>query len=53
MKNNIIKYFMAGSLLASFSCTSDFLDVDSREDVDVVDATTTYDPVMLVNGIYG
>ena len=53
MKNNIIKYFIAGSLLASFSCTSDFLDVDSRQDVDVADATTTYDPVMLVNGIYG
>lgn len=53
MKNNIIKYFIAGSLLTSVSCTSDFLDVDSRQDVDVADATTTYDPVMLVNGIYG
>ena len=53
MKNNIIKYFIAGSLPASVSCTSDFLDVDSRQDVDVADATTTYDPVMLVNSIYG
>ena len=53
MKNNIIKYLFVGSLFVSFSCTSDFLDVDSREDVDVADATTTYDPVVLVNGIYG
>ena len=53
MKNNIIKYFIAGSLLATVSCTSDFLDVDSRDRVDAADATTTYDPVMLVNSIYG
>ena len=53
MKNNIIKYLFVGSLFVSFSCTSDFLDVDSREDVDVADATTTYNPVVLVNGIYG
>lgn len=53
MKNNIIKYLFVGSLFVRFSCTSDFLDVDSREDVDVADATTTYDPVVLVNGIYG
>ena len=52
MKNNIIKYFIAGSLLATVSCTSDFLDVDSRDRVDAADATTTYDPVMLVNSIY-
>ena len=53
MKNNILKYFISGSLLASISCTSDFLDVDSKDRVDAVDAETTYDPVMLVNGIYG
>lgn len=53
MKKNIIKYLMAGSLLTSVSCTSDFLDVDSREKVDAIDAETTYDPVMLVNGTYG
>lgn len=53
MKNYIIKYFIAGSLLATVSCTSDFLDVDSRDRVDAADATTTYDPVMLVNSIYG
>lgn len=44
---------MAGSLLASVSCTSDFFNVDSRDEVDAADATTTYDPVMLVNGVYG
>lgn len=53
MKNSIVKYLMAGALLANVSCTSDFLDVDSKDRVDAVDAETTYDPVMLVNGIYG
>lgn len=53
MKNNILKYFIAGSLLATVSCTSDFLDVDSRARVDAADAQTTYDPVMMVNGVYG
>ena len=53
MKNNILKYFISGSLLASISCKIDFLDVDSKDRVDAVDAETTYDPVMLVNGIYG
>lgn len=53
MKNSIVKYLMAGALLAFVSCTSDFLDVDSRENVDAADAQTTYDPVMMVNGVYG
>lgn len=53
MKNSIVKYLMAGALLANVSCTSDFLDVDSRENVDAADAQTTYDPVMMVNGVYG
>jgi len=53
MKKNIFKYVMAGSLLFSVSCTSDFLDVDSREKVDAEDGTAVYDPVMLVNGTYG
>ena len=53
MKNSIVKYLMAGALLANVSCTSDFLDVDSRENVDAADAQTTYDPVMMVNKVYG
>lgn len=54
MKNNILKYLLAGGLLMGLSsCTSDYLDVDSREDIDAVDAETVYDPVMFVNGIYG
>ncbi len=54
MKNNILKYAIAaGVLMFSISCTSDFLDVDSREDVDQVDGAEVYEPEMLVNGIYG
>lgn len=54
MKNSIYKYLLSGSLLVGLSsCTSDFLDVDSRADVDAIDAQTVYDPVMFVNGTYG
>ncbi|MBN9312486.1 MAG: RagB/SusD family nutrient uptake outer membrane protein [Chryseobacterium sp. 39-10] len=54
MKNNIYKYLIAGSMLIGLSsCGNDFLNVDSREHIDAVDATTVYDPVMFVNGTYG
>lgn len=54
MKKNIFKYAIAaGTLMLSVSCTSDFLDVDSRDKVDQADAAEVYEPEMLVNGIYG
>ncbi len=53
MKNNIYKYLLAGSVLFGVSCSSDFLEVESREKIDSEDAGQIIDPVMMVNGTYG
>ncbi len=53
MKNNIYKYLIAGSLVFGVSCSSDFLEVDSREDIDSEHAGQIAEPVMFVNGTYG
>ena len=53
MKKIYINILSATLLLFTFSGCSDFLDVDSREDVDAGDSEEVYTPEMFVNGTYG
>ncbi len=53
MKKNLLKYIMICGLVLTSACTDDFLDVDSREDVDAEHSEDVYTPEMMVNGVYG
>lgn len=53
MKKNFLKYILISGLFFTAACSEDFLEPDSRENVDEEHSDDVFEPVMLVNGVYG
>src|SRR5690606_24123613 len=53
MKKNFLKYMLISGLFVTAACSDDFLEPDSRENVDQEHSDDVFEPVMLVNGVYG
>lgn len=53
MKKNIIRITIIAFLGCLYSCSEDFLDVDSQENIEDVDSGNIFDPEYYVNSTYG